>query len=332
MQRLKPLAKQVMVITGASSGIGRETALQAAGRGARVVLTARDGGALAALEAEIRRNGGQALAAPADVTVAAEVDAVAERAVATFGGIDTWINGAGVSAYGRFEQMAPEEFRRVMEVNFLGQVHGCQAALPHLRATGNGALICIGSALSDRAVPLQSGYCASKHAVKALTEALRVELRHEGSAIQVTLIKPSSFNTPLFAQAVTHLGVMPRPMTPVYDPAIAAQAILYAAEHRVRDLCIGGGAKLFTSLEATAGPLLDWWLARTAVEGQKTNRPKSATAPNNLCRPIPGMGHVRDDHGGRRFSLYTSARLHPRQTVAAGATLLGLAVLKLARR
>src|SRR5215213_256112 len=192
MQPLKPLREQTIVITGASSGIGRATALAAARRGARVVLAARDAESLSALEEEIRRGGGRALAVPTDVSVEAEVQALADRAAESLGGIDTWVNNAGISGYGAFEQISSAEAHRIMDVNYFGQVYGCRAALSHLRAQGRGALICVGSALSDRAVQMQSAYCASKHAVKALTEALRVELREEGSGVQVTLIKPSS--------------------------------------------------------------------------------------------------------------------------------------------
>lgn len=324
MQPLKPLAEQVMVVTGASSGIGRATALMAAARGARVVLAARDADALATLETELRRAGGRALAAPTDVSVEEQVRALAARAAETFGGIDTWVNNAAVSAYGTFEQLPPDEFRRVIDVNLFGQVHGCRAALPYLKQQGRGALICVGSALSDRAVQLQSAYCASKHAVKALTEALRLEQEEAGTGVQVTLIKPASFNTPLFDQAATHLGVKPKPIAPVYDPDIAAQAILYAAEHRTRELVVGGGAKLLTTLEAFAGPLLDWWMVRTATRGQQSQEPRPEEAPSNLFAPLPGQGRVRGSFKGRRTSLYTAARLHPRAATLAAVAAAGV--------
>ena len=333
MQPLKPLAEQTIVITGASSGIGRATALMAARRGASVVLAARGAQALTSLEEEIRRDGGRALAVPADVSVEEPVQALAERAVETFGGIDTWVNGAAVSAYGAFEQVTPEEFRRVMDVNFLGQVYGCRAALPHLKAQGRGALICIGSALSDRAVPMQSAYCASKSAVKGLTEALRIELQEAGSGVQVTLIKPSSFNTPLFDHAATHMGVKPKPIAPVYDPDIASRAILYAAEHRVRDMAVGGGAKLLSTLEAFAGPLVDRWMVATGTKGQQSKEPKPEGAPNNLFTPIEGDARVRGSFKGRGVSLYTWARLHPRAAALGAATAAGLVTgIRRARR
>ena len=321
MQPLKPLAEQTMVITGASSGIGRATALTAAERGARVVLVARDGEALGELEAQIQRQGGRALAAPADVSVLEEVERVAEAAADTFGGIDTWVNNAAVSVYGAFRDVAPEDVRRAMEVNFMGQVHGARAALPYLEREGRGALICVGSALSDRAVPYQFAYCASKAAVKSLTEALRVELAQAESGVQVTLIKPSSMNTPLFEQARTYLGVKPKPMPPVYDPQLVADAILHAAEHRSREIAVGGAGKMFAAAEAIAGPLMDAYLARSGEQSQETEQPKAADDPNNLRAPLRGHRRVRGEFGGRRFSVYTWARLHPRAALAAGAAL-----------
>jgi len=319
MQPLKRLAEQTIVITGASSGIGRATARGAARRGARVVLAARDAAALTALADDIQREGGRALAMPTDVTVEEEVRALADRAAETFGSIDSWVNNAAVSAYGAFEQLTTDEFRRVLDVNLFGQVYGCRAALPYLKQQPGGALICVGSALSDRAVQMQSAYCASKHAVKALTESLRVELQEAGSGVQVTLIKPSSMNTPLFDQAATHMGVKPKPMAPVYDPELVAQAILYAAEHRTREVVVGGGGKLLTTLESFAGPLVDRWMVWSGAKGQQTQEPKSDTGPHNLFAPLPGPRRVHGNFSGRRVSLYTAARLHPRLALTTGA-------------
>lgn len=323
MKPLKPITDQVVVITGAASGIGRATALKLAQEGARVVVSARDLEALTALEDEIRSQGGQALAVPADVSDWPDVQHLAQRAAETFGRIDTWVNDAAVSVYGAFQDIPLDEFRRVMDVNFFGQVHGCRAALPYLEEQGRGALICVGSALSDRAVQMQSAYCSSKHAIKALTESLRVELAEAGSEVQVTLIKPSSMNTPLFDEAATHMGVKPKPMAPVYEPEIVAGAILYCATHRTRDMSVGGGSKVLSGLEAFAGPVLDWWMKASGAKSQQAKEPKPDTAPNNLFAPLPGHGRVRGSFGGRSFSLYTAARLHPRLTAAASAALAG---------
>jgi short-subunit dehydrogenase len=321
MQPLKPIAEQTIVITGASSGNGRATALAAAERGARVVLAARDAEALGALQRTIRERGGEAVAVPTDVAVEAEVQRLAERAEEAFGGIDTWVSNAAVSLYGEIRDLTTEEVRRVMDVNFFGTVHSIRAALPHLERRGRGALILVGSGLSDRALPLQAAYCASKSAIKGFSEALRVELAHAGSQTQVTLIKPSSIDTPLFDQARTKLGYKPKPVAPVYAPSIVAAAILHSAEHREREVVVGGGGKLLTTLEAFAGPLLDWYLVRTAYSGQRSKEPKGADAPSNLYEPLPGMGRVEGSFSGRPFSLYTALRLRPE--LMRGAALIG---------
>jgi short-subunit dehydrogenase len=330
-QPLKPAGQQVVVITGAASGIGRESAIRFAKRGARVVLAARGEAALKEVESEIRVAGGQALAVPTDVADWPQVERLAARAVDAFGRIDTWVNDAGVSAYGTFEQLTLDEFRRVVEVNFFGTVHGCRAALPHLAAQGGGALICVGSVLSDRAVPLQSAYCASKHAVKGFVESLRVELAHENSGVQLTLVKPSSINTPLFDHALTKMGRKPRPIAPVYAPSLVADVIVHCAEHRERDIVVGGAGKLMAALEAFAGPVLDWYQAKSAYSGQQTQEPESAIAPNNLSRPVPDGAHSEGSFGGRRFSVYTWLRLRPRIAIGTGAALGALAMASLLR-
>jgi NAD(P)-dependent dehydrogenase (short-subunit alcohol dehydrogenase family) len=328
VQPLKPLHDQTIVITGASRGIGRETAVRAGRGGARVVMAARDATALADVAALITAQGGRALAVPTDVTDVAAVERLASRAVETFGGIDTWVNNAAVSLYGRFEALQLEDFRRVVEVNFFGQVHGCRAALPHLKY-GGGALICIGSALSDRAIPLQSGYCASKHAIKALVESLRVELAMSGDAerVQVTLVKPASINTPLFDNAKTLLGYRPKPVFPVYTPGVCANAIIHCAEHREREIAVGGGAALLTTLESFAGPVLDRYFAMQP-SAQQTRDPKPAHALNNLREPLPSTRRASGQHAARPFSVYTWLRTRPRVAAALTGAVAGAAMLR----
>jgi NAD(P)-dependent dehydrogenase (short-subunit alcohol dehydrogenase family) len=289
----KSIQDQVVVITGASSGIGLATAREAARRGARVVMSARNAADLERWAEEIRSAGGQAIAQPADVADYTQVEALAARAVQEFGRIDTWINNAAVSAYAFFKDQPLEDIRRILEVNFMGQVHGARAALPHLEESG-GALICVGSTLSDRGTALQTAYCASKHAVKGWLDGLRVELAHQRSPVRVTLVKPSSIDTPLFNKAKTQLGVMPRPIAPVYEPRLAVIAILYAAEHDVRDIFVGGAGNLLSIADRVSPRLVDWVQRRRDIRGQRSAWPKGEQ-PNNLFEALPDDGGVRGD-------------------------------------
>lgn len=321
----KPVAQQVIVITGASSGIGLATAYEAARQGAKVVLAARNGRDLDRAVQDITRNGGDALAVVTDVTRYDDVERLARLTIDHFGRIDTWVNNAAVSAYARFRDQPLEDVRRIMDVNFMGQVHGARAALPWLERTG-GALICVGSTLSDRGVPLQGIYCASKHALKGWLDALRVELQKDGAGVRVTLIKPSSINTPLFNKAKTQLGVMPQPIPPVYRPELAAAAILHAAAGVERDMFVGGAGKGLSVAEQLSPGLVDVQQRLQGFASQQTDWPKAANAPNNLYDPVEDDGGVHGDfvdaHGR---SLYQTVASHSTATslAAAGALWLG---------
>ncbi|MGH7444579.1 MAG: SDR family oxidoreductase, partial [Longimicrobiales bacterium] len=324
----KPINEQVIVITGASSGIGLATAQAAARRGARVVLAARNEPDLQRAVEEIRRDGGEALAVRTDVTNYVEVEALAQRAVETYGRIDTWVNNAAVSAYAAFREQPLEDMRRIMDVNFLGQVHGAKAALPQLERT-RGALICIGSALSDRGVPLQGMYCASKHAIKGWLDSLRVELQHDGVDVRVTLVKPSSINTPLFNKAKTQLGVMPQPIPPVYEPELAAAAILRAAAGSERDVFVGGAGKFLSTAERVSPKLVDIHQRATGFKAQRTSWPKATGAANNLYEAVEYDGGVRGDfvRESHRRSAYQTADAHVVATSFAAACLLALGAM-----
>ncbi len=311
--KLKPINEQVVVVFGASSGIGRQTALRFAQRGARVVVAARGAAGLQSLVDEITRDGGEATAITADVTDFAQVKAVADGAVARYGRLDTWVHAAAVAIYALFDSTTPEEFKQVIDVNLTGQAYGAMAALPHLKREGRGALIHISSVEGRRAYPYHSAYGASKHGVVALTEALRVELMHEHWPISVTNIMPASINTPFFNKARTKLGVKPAPPPPIYQPSLVADAILFAAEHPTRDLIVGGAGRVQDLSQKFAPGLLDALLAVVAFKAQQTDEPKSSSAPSSLFGPIAGFDRVEGDFtaGAQAISPYTWLRTRP---------------------
>ncbi len=319
-----PLAEQVVVITGASSGIGRETALRFAREGATVVLAARNQQALREVEGEITNAGGTALVVPADVADYGHVQRVAHTAATRFGRINTWVNNAAIASYGAFEDISLEEWRRILDVNVMGQVHGARAALPHLRSS-RGTLIGIGSVVSEVPEPLLTAYVASKHALKGFYDSLRLEQWHNQTGVRVSFIMPGSVNTPLFNHAATHLGVKPAPIPPVYKPELVAGAILYAAQNPVRDLSVGASAAFFAGLQRLWPSLGDWVQERMGYTTQFSDEPKPASAPNNLFRVMPGPGDVHGDFGAVPFDPVTWLRLRPAvRNVAMGVAAAGL--------
>jgi NAD(P)-dependent dehydrogenase (short-subunit alcohol dehydrogenase family) len=322
--KLKRLHEQVMVITGATSGIGLATARRAAERGARVVLCSRNEPELKETVTQIERSGGTARSVVADVSSQEDMERLAATAVEEFGALDTWVNNAGVSFYGRLTEVAIEDMRQLFEVNFWGTVYGVRAAVPRLRGSG-GALINLGSIVSDRAIPLQGAYSASKHAIKGFTDALRMELEEAGAPISVTLIKPSAIDTPYFQHAKNYMEVQPKPPAPVYAPEVVANAILRAAEHPVRDITIGGGGRFITALGTTLPRLTDFYMERAMFSSQRSDRP-SAGNPGNLYQPAGGENLVRGGYQGHvmRSSMYTQAALSPAKALLAAG--LGLAV------
>ena len=304
----RPVSEQVVVIAGASSGIGRATALAFAGRGAKVVCAARGRPALDTVVEQIRTAGGTAIAVPTDVADPAAVRLLAEAAERQYGHIDTWINNAAVSVWGRVEDITDAEFDRVLRVNFLGQVHGAHAALPALRRAGGGVLIGIASVEGVRAVPLHSPYTASKFALRAFYDSLRIELAQEGAPIVVTTILPASVDTPFFEHARSKLGVMVKPPPPVYAPEVVAETIVYAARHPRREIAVGGSAFGFFLGQRLAPALTDAMLSvrRLGVGTQRTGRPDNGV--DNLDLPVDGPGQVHGSHPGRvlRRSAFTT--------------------------
>jgi short-subunit dehydrogenase len=317
----RPIDAQVVVIVGASSGIGRETALQLAARGASLVLAARNAEALEEVARQVVRIGGQAEVVPTDVTDWPAVRALAHRAVDRFGRIDTWVNAAAVSLYATIEQADPDEMAQVIAVDLIGQIHGVKAALPHLRDQGSGTIINVGSALSERAVPLQAAYAAAKHGVKGFTEALRMELDRERSGIAVVLIEPSSIDTPLFEHARSKTGRMPMPIAPIYAPSVAAEAIVAAAERPSRSVVVGGAGKVLILAERIDPRLVDLYMLTgdRMVKGQLTDAP--APERDNLFAPVPGLGSTTGAFGDRSKSSSLYTRLFERRPVPVKAIL-----------
>lgn len=323
----RPIAGQVVVLTGAGSGIGRETALEFARRRAHLVLAARNEQALASLSRQVHRLGGTALVVPTDVSDYQQVDALATAAAQRFGRIDTWVNNAAVSSYGTVEQTDVAEIRRVIEVNLLGEIHGMKAALPHLRRSG-GTIINVSSSLAKRAVALQAAYCAAKHGVVAFGEALRLELRHDRSPVRVVDVLPSSINTPLFEHARSRLGVLPRPIPPVYEPRVVAQTIVRLAQRPVRQVFVGGAGRLLDLGQRLSPALVDRYLSGPGriVAAQHADAPDDGR--DNLDEPSGGTGETTGRFGdrSRSTSLYTRwLGLHP--AVGRGLAGLGLAGL-----
>jgi NAD(P)-dependent dehydrogenase (short-subunit alcohol dehydrogenase family) len=321
---LKPIDEQVLVVTGASSGIGLVTAKMAARHGARVVLSARNEHDLSRAVEEIRAQGGRAAYQVADVADAAQVQAIADTAIREFGHVDTWVNNAAVAVYGRVMEVSLDDMRRQFDVNYWGQVHGSRVAVPLLQQHG-GALINVASALADRAIPLQGNYCAAKHALKAFTDALRLELEEEAAPISVTLVKPGSIDTPLFDKAKSYLGVEPQPVPPVYAPEVVAEAILHCAQHPTRDIITGGMGKMLSVANDFPG-LADRYMEKSTFDSQKTDKPVG-DRPSNLHEPVADDGGERGRNWSGRTkgsSLYTTAALHPATSVAAVAVGLGL--------
>lgn len=303
--QLKPINQQVVAIVGASSGIGRETALRFAQKGAKVVVAARTQSGLESLVAEIKQAGGDAVYVVADVSDFEQVKAIADKTVATYGRLDTWVHAAATGVLAPFDQITPEEFKRVIDVNLNGQAYGAMAALPYLKQEGRGALIHISSVEARRSVPLQSPYSASKHGVEGLLESLRVELQHEGWQISVTNVMPSVINTPYYNKVRTKLGVKPTGIPPYYQPSIVADAILYVAEHPTRDFIVGDVGKVLDIMQRVSPALVDNILLLIGFAGQRTDEPKSEDAPDNVFEPIEGYNRVEGDFGNLTIPTFT---------------------------
>jgi NAD(P)-dependent dehydrogenase (short-subunit alcohol dehydrogenase family) len=324
------LRDRTVVITGASAGVGRATAHRFARAGAKVALIARDAAALEEVKREVEERGGAALVLPLDVANADALFAAADAVAAETGGIDVWINDAMVTVFAPLWEISPEEFRRVTEVTYLGFVHGSMAALRHMRPRNRGAIIQVGSALAYRGIPLQSAYCGAKHAIRGFTNSLRTELLHAGSAVTLTICELPAVNTPQFDWAKTHMRHQPRPVPPVVQPEVIADAIFRAALNPRREVWIGA-----STVKAILGTMvlpnfLDRYLARNAYEAQEAESYASAARRDNLMEPVADLHRTRGsfDKEAANSALAVPgplARLTP--TLAGGLTGLSIGLL-----
>jgi NAD(P)-dependent dehydrogenase (short-subunit alcohol dehydrogenase family) len=329
--RTKP---QIVVITGASAGVGRATVRAFAREGAHVGLIARSEEGLAAAKREVEEAGGRAVVVPADVADADAVESAAARIEAELGPIDVWVNNAMTSVFSRFSDMTPEEFRRVTEVTYLGYVYGTMAALRRMRSRNRGTIVQVGSALAFRGIPLQSAYCGAKHAIEGFTESVRCELIHDGIDVHVTMVHLPAMNTPQFRWVKSRLPRKAQPVPPIYQPEIAADAIVWSAHHRRRQMYVGGMTTAVVVGNKFAPYLGDLYLAKTGFDSQMTDEPADPDRPNNLWEPLSG------DHGAHGVfderSIDTSIQLwltkHRRLLGIVGGGLAALAGLALARR
>jgi NAD(P)-dependent dehydrogenase (short-subunit alcohol dehydrogenase family) len=317
-------AFRVVVVTGASAGVGRAAARAFGEAGAAVGLIARGVEGLEGARREIEAAGGRALVLPCDVADAAEVEAAAARVEAELGPIDVWVNAAMVTVFGPVRELTAGDVRRVTEATYLGTVHGTQAALRRMRTRGRGRIIQVGSALAYRSVPLQSAYCAAKAAIRAFTDALRCELIHERSAISLTMVQLSAFNTPQFDWARCLMERAPQPLPPIFQPELAARAIVFAAGRRRREVWVGWPAvKAILGQRAIPG-LLDRLMARQAWTGQLSEREVAPDRPDNLYAPVPRDcgAHGRFDERASAGSWQFWLTSHPAPALAACAVVL----------
>ena len=318
---------KVVAITGGSAGVGRAAAISFAKAGYDVAIIARDEERLRIAAEELRLFGTIVLAVSADVADFTALDAAASRIERELGPIDVWVNNAMATIFAPVAHITPEEFRRATEVTYLGQVHGTMAALARMRKRGQGTIVNVGSALSYRAIPLQAAYCGAKFAVRGFTDALRSELIHDRLKIHLTMVHLPAMNTPQFDWALNKMRERPRPVPPIFQPEVAAQAILYAAERHPRELWVAMPT-VKTILASWLVPgWLDRWLARFGYSGQLTGEPRPDDSPANLFKSVPGAygAHGRFDANARADSRELLARRH-RGVLAAGVALLGVAL------
>jgi NAD(P)-dependent dehydrogenase (short-subunit alcohol dehydrogenase family) len=324
---------KVVVVTGATAGLGRATARAFGERGDAVGLLARGRDALDAARADVERAGGRALALPTDVADAQAVEAAAARVEDELGPIDVWVNNAMTTVFAPLHEVSADEYRRATEVTYLGTVWGTMAALRRMRPRDSGHIVQVGSALAYRGIPLQAPYCAAKHAIQGLVDSLRCELLHDGSRVRLTMVQMPALNTPQFDWCLSRLPHRAQPVPPIFQPEVGAEAIVWASEHDRREIYVGTPTVLAIVGNKLAPWLADRYLARTGYGSQQTDEPEQPERPVNLWEPVPGDrgAHGRFDGVAHRRSRELWTTLH-RGTLAAAAGAAGAAALAAIRR
>jgi NAD(P)-dependent dehydrogenase (short-subunit alcohol dehydrogenase family) len=322
----------VVVITGATAGVGRATAREFARRGARIALLARNSERLKAAHSEITELGGEALDIRTDVADPEQVEDAAAKAETELGPISVWVNNAMASVFSPVIEMTANEYRRVTDVTYLGVVYGTLAALKRMQERDSGTIVQVGSALAHRAIPLQSSYCAAKHAIEGFTESLRCELLHDGSSVKVTMVQLPALNTPQFEWVKSRLPKKAQPVPPIFQPEVAGRAIAWAADHPRREVWVGGSTVMTLLANKLAPGLLDRYLARTNFEAQQTDQPEDPERPDNLWEPVGGdegaRGRFDDRAKDSSFQFWAVAHRGPVTAAAAGAVLVSRALLR----
>jgi NAD(P)-dependent dehydrogenase (short-subunit alcohol dehydrogenase family) len=325
---------EVIVVTGASAGVGRATAVAFARRGARVGLLARGRDRLEATRDEVEAAGGEAIVVVTDVAHADQVERAAAAVEEALGPIEVWVNNAMATIFSPFGKITPAEYRRATEVTYLGYVWGTMAALRRMLPRDRGVVVQVGSALAYRAIPLQAAYCGAKHAIQGFTESLRCELLHEGSGVQVTMVQLPALNTPQFDWGRSRMPRKPQPIPPIYQPEVAADAIVWAAYERRREVYVGGSTVVTVLGDKIAPGLGDRYLARTGYDGQQTDEPAADERRDNLFDAVPGDpgAHGRFDAKALRRSLQLWATKHRRALTTLGIVVGGASLLRGNRR
>jgi NAD(P)-dependent dehydrogenase (short-subunit alcohol dehydrogenase family) len=319
---------EVVVVTGASAGVGRATTRAFARQKARIGLLGRGRDGLEAARQEVEALGGQALVLPTDVADAEQVEAAAAAVEAAFGPPDIWVNNAMVSVFSPIKEMTPDEFRRVTEVTYLGVVYGTLCALLRMLPRNQGTIVQVGSALAYRGIPLQAAYCGAKHAIQGFTDSLHAELIHDDSNVHVTMVQLPALNTPQFGWVKSRLPNKAQPVPPIFQPEVAAEAIVWAAHHRRRELTVGGMNTIIVWGNKFLPGVGDWYLAKTGYDAQQTDEPRNPNQPHNLWEPVPGDhgAHGAFDAGAQDHSWQLWANMHLNGMALAALGVLGAAV------